>query len=162
MQGLLIVKLLVLLSAANGAPVLARWLLKDQAGGALDGGIRLADGQPLLGPSKTWRGLICAIIAAGLVTPLLGLSAIVGLTAGATTMLGDILSSFIKRRLGLPAGAMALGLDQIPESLFPLLALCPFLPLTFIDIGVTLVAFLIGELLLSRLLFCLHIRERPY
>jgi hypothetical protein len=30
MQWFLIVKLLALLSAANGAPILARWLLKDR------------------------------------------------------------------------------------------------------------------------------------
>jgi hypothetical protein len=35
---------------------------------------------------------------------------------------GAPLSSFIKRRLALVPSSQAIGLDQIPESLFPLLA----------------------------------------
>ena len=77
-------------------------------------------------------------------------------------MLGDLISSFSKRRLGLPASAMALGLDQIPESLLPLIALWPILALSLADAVVILAAFFAGELLLSRLLYRLHVRDRPY
>jgi hypothetical protein len=77
-------------------------------------------------------------------------------------MAGDLFSSFVKRRLGLPPSSMALGLDQIPESLFPLLACRLLLPLTWLDIGVAVVLFFVGELVLSRILFKLHVRDRPY
>lgn len=161
-HGLVIVKLLLLLAAANGTPVLTRWIVKDWAGASLDGGRRLVDGRPLFGPSKTIRGLVCAIAATALVAPLLGFAATTGLAAGAAAMLGDLISSFIKRRLGLSSSAMALGLDQIPESLLPLIALWPILTLTLADAVVILAAFFSGELLLSRLLYRLHIRDRPY
>lgn len=161
-HGLLVVKLLLLLAAANGTPVLTRWFVKDWANASLDGGRRLADGRPLFGPSKTIRGLVCAIAATALVAPLLGFPAIVGLAVGAAAMLGDLISSFVKRRLGLPSSAMALGLDQIPESLLPLIVLWPILTLTLADIVLILVAFFGGELLLSRLLYRLRIRDRPY
>lgn len=161
-HGLLIAKLLLLLAAANGAPVLVRRILKDWADDPLDGGRRLADGRPLLGPSKTIRGLVCAIAATALVAPLLGFPATMGLLVGATAMLGDLISSFSKRRLGLPASAMALGLDQIPELLLPLIALWPILALSLADAVVILAAFFAGELLLSRLLYRLHVRDRPY
>lgn len=161
-HGLVIAKLLLLLAAANGTPVLTRWLMKDWAGAPLDGGRRMADGRPLFGPSKTIRGLICALAATTLAAPLLGFPATIGFIAGAAAMLGDLISSFIKRRLGLPSSAMALGLDQIPESLLPLIALWPVLALTLADAVVILAAFFSGELLLSRLLYRLHIRDRPY
>jgi hypothetical protein len=77
-------------------------------------------------------------------------------------MSGDLLSSFIKRRLELPPSSQALGLDQIPESFLPLLACSFILPLAVTDILIGTVLFIVGELLLSRLLFKLRVRDRPY
>jgi hypothetical protein len=62
--------------------------------------------------------------------------------------------------LGLVPSSQAIGLDQIPESLFPLLAARLLLPLTVLAIAMTL--FFVGELLLSRLLYKWHLRDRPY
>jgi hypothetical protein len=64
--------------------------------------------------------------------------------------------------MGLAPSSMAIGLDQIPESLFPLLACRLLLPLTMLDIGVAAALFFVGELVLSRILFRLHLRDRPY
>lgn len=80
----------------------------------------------------------------------------------ATAMLGDLLSSFLKRRMGLAPSRQAIGLDQIPESLLPLLACWFFLPLTIVDVVAATVIFFVGELSLSRVLFKLGIRNRPY
>lgn len=77
-------------------------------------------------------------------------------------MLGDLFSSFLKRRLGIPASGMALGLDQIPESLFPLLAVRAELGLELIQIAGLVAGFLFAELVVSRILFQLRIREQPY
>jgi CDP-2,3-bis-(O-geranylgeranyl)-sn-glycerol synthase len=77
-------------------------------------------------------------------------------------MAGDLLSSFVKRRLGLAPSSQAIGLDQIPESLFPLLAACLLLPLTALDVAVATMLFFAGGLLLSRLLYKWHVRDRPY
>lgn len=92
----------------------------------------------------------------------MGLPAELGALAAAAAMSGDLLSSFIKRRLNIAASGQALGLDQIPESLLPLLLLRDELNLADRDIFIIVVDFLVLELLLSRLLFWLHIRERPY
>ncbi len=86
----------------------------------------------------------------------------VGALIGTVAMLGDLSSSFIKRRMGLPASAKATGLDQIPESLFPLLACGLVLPLTILDVVAATILFFVGDLALSRLLFTLNLRERPY
>jgi CDP-2,3-bis-(O-geranylgeranyl)-sn-glycerol synthase len=77
-------------------------------------------------------------------------------------MTGDLFSSFFKRRMRLPTGGRATGLDQIPESLFPLLACRHTLSLTALDIAVAVVAFFLGQVLLSLLFYKFHLRERPY
>ena len=162
MQAFLILKLLVLLFAANGAPIIAKRVCGGRLSRALDGGIAFIDGQPLFGSSKTIRGVVAAIIVTAFLAPLVGLSVMVGATVGAVAMAGDLLSSFAKRRLRLVAGSKALGLDQIPESLLPLLVCRNALSLTAVDIFVCVMAFLVGEILLSRVLYRLHVRDRPY
>ena len=54
---------------------------------------------------------------------------------------------------------MALGLDQIPESLFPLLGCKVFLEVNAEQIVVIVGAFFLTALILSRLLFWLRIRK---
>jgi len=153
---------LALILAANSAPVLTRLLLGNCCRHPLDAGRRLADGHPLFGPSKTYAGLLSALLASTVLAAALGMGWRPGLLIGACAMLGDLFSSFIKRRLGLPPSAQALGLDQIPESLFPLLASAPLLELAWSQVAVLTLAFLVLELLLSRLAFRLGIRRHPY
>jgi hypothetical protein len=62
---------------------------------------------------------------------------------------GDLFSGFLKHHLNLLPSSPALGLDQVPESLFALLACRYSLSLTAIDIVVG-IGFLVGELVLSR------------
>lgn len=158
----LLATLLLLLGVANGTPVLARKLLGDTFAYPLDRGLRFLDGLALLGPSKTARGLILAVLVTTLAAPLIGLHWSIGLKVGVFAMLGDLVSSFSKRRLGCAPSSQALGLDQIPESLFPLLAVRRPLALQAWEIALLVVAFMLLELLLSRLLYRVHIRERPY
>ncbi len=154
--------MLMLVAVANGTPVAAKLLLGDRFAYPLDGGRALADGRPLFGHSKTVRGLVLGVLATILASVLLGLDWTVGALVGAVALAGDLLSSFIKRRLGLAPSSMALGLDQIPESLFPLLAARLLLPLSALDIAIVVAVFFAGELVLSRILFRMHLRDRPY
>ena len=154
--------LLLLLVVANGAPLAARVALGDRLRTPLDGGLCLRDGRRLFGPSKTVSGLAAAIVATGVLAPLMGLSWPIGLLIGGFAMVGDLLSSFVKRRLGLGSGAMALGLDQIPESLFPMLACKPLLVLTWGQILWLTLGFMLADLLISRLLYHLGMRDHPH
>ena len=115
-------QLLFLLLVANGAPIMARWVLGEKWNAPLDCGVRFVDGRPLLGPSKSFRGVICAVCGATLSALLLGLSWDVGFQIGLFAMIGDSCSSFIKRRWGMASGGKALGIDQVPESALPLLS----------------------------------------
>lgn len=162
MQTLVILKLLALLTIANGAPVIARHLLGDRLSFPLDGYARFIDGRPLLGASKTVRGLVLSVVATDIVALLLGMSLRTGILVGVGAMAGDLLSSFTKRRLALEPSSRATGLDQIPESLVPALMCWHELSLTTADVVAVVGLFFLGEIVLSRLLFRMHIRDRPY
>jgi hypothetical protein len=155
-------ELLFLIIAANGAPVLAHALLGNHGAARVDGGRVLADGAPLFGSSKTWRGLAAALFAGGLAAPLLGLSVGIGLAAAALAMLGDLLSSFIKRRLRRTPGSPAGALDQVPEALLPGLGLMWPLGLDALDLVLLVILFTLFSRLASPLLYRLRIRRRPW
>lgn len=159
---MIIFKLLFLLLIANGAPILLRKAVGQHAAWQVDGGHRLSDQRPIFGPTKTWRGVIGGILATGGAAPLVQLSVGTGLLVGTCSMLGDLTSSFIKRRLGLASSSKAVGLDQIPEALLPLLAVADTLALSPTEIALTALLFVITDLLISKLLYALHIREQPY
>lgn len=155
-------KVLLLLLAANGAPVLGKRLLGSRLAVPIDGGLRFVDGRPPLGSSKTLRGLILSLAATALVAVLLGLPWYLGAGFAAASMAGDLLSSFLKRRLDVPPSGQALGLDQIPEALLPIWLYRESLGIDTWGIVMLVVLFTVGELLLSRVMYRLGIRERPY
>jgi CDP-archaeol synthase len=157
-----ILQLMALLTLANGAPVVAKKVFGGRFALPLDFGLMFFDGRPVLGPSKTFRGIVVAVLAAAAGAPLIGLDPIIGMTAAGAAMAGDLFSSFVKRRLNRPPSSQALGLDQIPESLLPMLACRDALSLTAVDIALGVGIFLAGELVLSRLLFRAHLRDEPY
>jgi len=157
-----ILQLMALLTLANGAPVVAKKIFGDRFAYPLDFGAVFFDGRPLFGPSKTLRGILAAVLSAAAGAPLMGLDPVIGLTVAGAAMAGDLFSSFVKRRLNLPPSSQALGLDQIPESLLPMLACRDALSLTAIDITLGVAIFFAGELVLSRLLFRAHLRDEPY
>jgi CDP-2,3-bis-(O-geranylgeranyl)-sn-glycerol synthase len=97
-------------------------------GTPLDFGQRFNDGRRIMGDGKTYRGTIAgaacgflvgivqSIIASSLGLPVFGsgpeqILVLGGLSMGA--MLGDIVASFFKRRLGLKRGAQLFVIDQL-------------------------------------------------
>jgi hypothetical protein len=148
---MILIKLLLILLIANGAPVITHCLLGRHLSLPVDGGLRFLDGKPLLGPSKTVRGVAAAIIASTTAAALLGIAPAIGALIGLLSMLGDLSSSFVKRRLGLASSQLAHGLDQIPEALFPLLVVRTRYDLGWMDIAVVVASFFAVEVILSRL-----------
>lgn len=154
--------LLLLLLVANGTPVVLKRVLGDRGAWPIDGGRRFRDGRPLLGRSKTWRGLAGALVATALVAWGLGSGAWLGAVVALAAHLGDMASSFTKRRLAIASSGRALGIDQIPESLLPALATAWPLGLGVAEVLLVILLFFVGELALSRLLFRLGIRDEPH
>lgn len=157
-----ITQALVILTLANTAPLVAKKLLGTRLARPLDGGLVFFDGRPLFGPSKTIRGIAASIVAATAGAPIIGVAPYVGAVMAVAAMAGDLLSSFLKRRLGRAPSSQALGLDQLPESLLPLLAGSQALSLTGLDIAIAVTAFFIGELAFARLFYSIGWRDEPY
>ncbi|MCU0834612.1 MAG: CDP-archaeol synthase [Chromatiaceae bacterium] len=154
--------LLILLIAANAAPILADDLLGGRWSWPLDGGLRLGDGRRLLGSSATWRGVIAAVAVTAALAALFGHGIATGALVGLLAMLGDAASSFVKRRLRLEPGDPAFGLDQIPESLLPVLVIAGDYGLAWLDVALLVAAFTLFDLLVSRILYRFRLRKRPY
>lgn len=145
-------ELVLLLVAANATPVILSLLFGDRWNQPVDRGLVLPDGRPLLGPSKTIRGLLGSITVCALLAPLFDLSHLQGAGFGALAMLGDIASSFCKRRLGLHSGDSAPLLDQLPETLLPLWIMVPVLDASVPEMITAIAGFTVIDLLFTRLL----------
>lgn len=156
------VQALVLLAVANGAPVMATRLLGRRWARPLDGGILVWDGRNLLGRSKTVRGIVISVLVTSLAAAAMGLGWQLGFLFGAASMAGDLFSSFVKRRLAIESSGQAMGLDQIPEALFPLLACYQRLGLDPAGVIVLVALFTAAQILVSPVMYVLGIRRRPY
>ena len=154
--------LLILIGAANTAPLVAKHFLGTRFAWPVDGGLLLSDGRPLFGKSKTLRGVFVGIIAPALIAPLAGHTAGQGLAIGAAAMAGDLLSSFSKRRLAFPPSSQAIGLDQILEVLLPALVARDWFGLSLWEVAALVTAFTVLQLVLSKLFFHLKLRDQPY
>jgi CDP-2,3-bis-(O-geranylgeranyl)-sn-glycerol synthase len=132
---------LLMLVAANSAPVLVARLLGNRYSAAIDAQQVFGDKRPLFGSHKTWRGLISGVLAAALVAGLLDKGVLLGAAFGALAMAGDLFSSFWKRRLGCESGEGVPLLDQLPEALLPMMLLGGVLDLTGAEMIATALAF---------------------
>ncbi|MEK4031768.1 CDP-archaeol synthase [Methylocystis sp. IM3] len=155
-------QVLLLLVIANGAPILATRVMGRRLAWPVDGGALFRDGKPLFGRSKTVRGLAASFTATAMGAHLLGLPWASGAAIAALAMAGDLFSSFLKRRLALASSARAVGLDQLPEALLPAFYAATAMSLTAAEAAAVVGLFFIGVLFLSRILYVLGIRERPY
>lgn len=156
------VRLLMLLAVANGGPIIAKRVFGTRWSAPLDFGWVFFDGRPLLGASKTVRGLVVAVLCTSVAATLLGLSWGLGAMVGACSMLGDALSSFVKRRLNIAPSGRATGIDQIPEALLPMLVVRGMLGLSLLEVMAITAVFFVLEIPLARLFFALRLRDHPY
>jgi CDP-2,3-bis-(O-geranylgeranyl)-sn-glycerol synthase len=140
---------LLLLVLANTAPWAAGRLLGQRWAYPLDLGWVLLDGRRLFGSHKTWRGVVTGTALCAVVAPWLGLSWTVGAYCGALSLLGDALSSSIKRRMALAPGTDVPGLDQLPEALLPMIVLAPALELGVVAVAAVALVFLLLNLFWS-------------
>jgi CDP-2,3-bis-(O-geranylgeranyl)-sn-glycerol synthase len=112
----LTIKVLFLLLLANGTPVIVKKLLGSRLAFPLDGGKKFVDGRVFFGHSKTVRGIISSVLVTSVGAVLIGYSIQTGALFATASLSGDLVSSFIKRRLNIPPSSRALGLDQLPRS----------------------------------------------
>ena len=164
--------------AANMAPVFARRLF-PRWDFPVDGG-RTLGGERLFGSHKTVRGLAAGILASTLVFRLqqeawassgmvrsLGLIDYrdaplwLGVLLSAGALGGDLLKSFLKRRLRIEPGRSWLPWDQLDWMVGALLVAAPFVPMQPRFVAVALALGLLTSLLAKVLGYWLHLNEAP-
>lgn len=148
-----LLQLLLLLIIANGAPILTRILLNNQWNAAIDFGAKMADGNPVLGASKTWRGILATLLITSIVALIFGYTAEVGILIAMGTISGDLFSSFVKRRLGMVPSSKAPLLDQIPESLISALMMMQIFDLSLLGILFLVFAFTVIDMIMTYFLY---------
>lgn len=142
---------LALLMAANAVPVIVAKLTRERWAAPLDFGCILPDGERLFGSHKTWRGLISGVLAGVAAAALMRLPLWVGAGFAMSSLLGDALSSAVKRRMKLRAGTEYAGLDQLGEALLPLLLFARSLALDGEEIAVVTIVFSVLDIAVARL-----------
>ncbi|MBD3205691.1 CDP-2,3-bis-(O-geranylgeranyl)-sn-glycerol synthase [Candidatus Bathyarchaeota archaeon] len=103
---------------ANASPVIF-------GGGApLDGGVNWLDGKPFLGGHKTTKGTIFGIVI-GTIVGLAQGNLLGGALQSVGAMLGDIITSFLKRRINIEPGESFPLADQLDFILFAVILSYP-------------------------------------
>src|ERR1700730_3496217 len=97
-----IMQLLVLMTLANRIPIVAKKIFGARFCFPLEAGTIFLDGRPLFGASKTIRGILISVLITTASAPLIGLDVTIGAIVAGTAMVGDLRSSFVKRRLNSP------------------------------------------------------------
>jgi CDP-2,3-bis-(O-geranylgeranyl)-sn-glycerol synthase len=157
-----IYKSIALLIVSNGTPVIVNKVLGNRYRCPIDSGLKLSDGRRIFGNTKTWRGLCSSVFVTLAVAPLLNIDLLIGGLFGALAMLGDLVASFIKRRLERKESSRARGIDTVPESFLPVWFLKEPLALGTVDLIVIVGLFFLIQEFVSPILYKLNIRMRPY
>lgn len=151
-----------MLVLANGAPVVVAKVFRRRWSAPVDAGLHGFDGRPLLGKSKTWRGVVSGALCCGLFSLATEHGFVFGLLFGLLALAGDLFSSFIKRRLGLKSSARMPWLDQVPEAAFPLLLAMGWGLVNVWAALFIVVFFTLSNMWISPLLYRLGIRRQPH
>lgn len=104
---------------ANSTPVVLG------GGPPLDGGGTWSDGKPILGRNKTIRGCISGVLAGALVGLIQG-NLLGGFMQGLGAILGDLISSFMKRRFDYQPGSSMPIVDQLDFITLAVILSYPF------------------------------------
>ncbi len=155
-------KILVLLGIANTMPIVAWHVFKDRLSTPIDFNKRFLDGRPILGPHKTWRGLISSVIGTWLASYLLRTDPETAAYLAIWSMAGDMIASFLKRRRGLASGARFTGVDQVIESFLPVALLKGNLGISWLDCFVITIIFSVVEMTFSPFFYKIGFRRNPY
>ena len=96
---------------ANAAPIIFG------GGRPIDGGKKFVDGKPLFGSHKTIRGFCSGLVVGTIVSFFLYIlfqySLLLGFTLSLGALVGDLLHSFLKRRINIAPGASLPVADQL-------------------------------------------------
>ncbi|RLI12913.1 CDP-2,3-bis-(O-geranylgeranyl)-sn-glycerol synthase [Candidatus Bathyarchaeota archaeon] len=151
---------------ANGAPVIFG------GGRSIDSGKLFIDGRPLFGSHKTIRGFIAGLVIGTFVgwlqeaiAPAIGFpkgSVLLGFMLSLGAMIGDLLGSFIKRRLKLNPGVPLPIVDQIDFTLMALLMATLVKPPTLLMAIIIFVLTVPIHLTVNAMAYLLGLKKTPW
>ena len=147
----------------------------------IDGNKKFFDGRPILGPGKTWEGLIYGSIIGVVIAvieilafpylpfhispiPLniVALTPLLGLLLGFGALFGDIVASFIKRRINLKRGQAAPILDQDDFIIGALLFASLLITIKIEWVIILLVITPLLHLLANIIGYLIKVKKQPY
>jgi len=151
---------------ANAAPVIFG------GGRPIDEGRNFLDGKPIFGSNKTWRGFISGILIGTLVgwaqetlAPNAGLpkgSLLLGFILSLGALIGDLIGSFIKRRLNLKPGKPLPISDQIDFVLVALLFSLAVQPPPLIEALIIILLTAPIHILVNLMAYLLRLKKTPW
>ncbi len=115
------VQIVIFLWLINFVPPLLALIFHDKLNRPVDANKTFFDGQPFLGSHKTIRGITGAVVCGGVASHLFSFTIFEGIMIATLSMLGDLITSFFKRRLKKPSGTVIPGVDQFLEAFLPLI-----------------------------------------
>ena len=117
---------------ANGMPVLFG------GGPPVDGGEPWVDGKPMLGKNKTIRGCIAGILMGSMVGVIQG-NIIGGFLQATGAILGDLISSFLKRRYDYKPGSSMPIVDQLDFITLAVILSYPFQATNLLSVAIIMI-----------------------
>lgn len=147
--------------SANAVPVVFG------GGHALDFGKIFYDNRPILGTHKTFRGFFVGLIIGTLIGfgesfVFTNYDPILGLVLSLGALMGDAVGAFLKRRLGIPPGALLPIVDQIDFVLGALLLSFLVKPPTLALASVIIIITIPIHLLTNLLAYLARIKKKPW
>jgi len=158
--------------AANAIPVLFG------GGLAIDGDRKLWDGKPIFGSHKTVRGFVAGVIAGTLTgaaqtvvlqsiapsvfSPPYDFSVLLGFLISFGALAGDLVHSFVKRRIGLKEGSSLPVADQLDFVVGAVLFSALASPPPLLTIALILVITLPTHLLTNLVAYVIRIKKTPW
>jgi CDP-2,3-bis-(O-geranylgeranyl)-sn-glycerol synthase len=140
---------------ANGTPV------AFGGGPPLDGGENWFDGKPFLGSHKTLRGCLVGVLAGILIGILQG-NVLSGLAQGIGAILGDLISSFLKRRWDVAPGESFPLLDQLDFITVAVILSQPFTHSSLVEIIIILVVTVPIHYATNYISWRMNMKEHPW
>ena len=140
---------------ANSTPVVLG------GGPPVDGGESWVDGKPILGKNKTIRGCLSGILVGTLVGFLQG--NLLGGSAQATgAILGDLLSSFLKRRYDLTPGSSMPIVDQLDFITLAVILSHPFQATNLLSVAIFMIITVPIHYATNYIAWLLKLKKNPW
>ena len=164
---------------ASTAPIFAKNILKERFSAPMDFNKKFVDGKPFLGRSKTFRGLIAGILVGALISyiqyqlyafPFFQALSFYdysnwlsfGILLGLGALMGDMIESFIKRRINLKPGDKFVPWDQIDYTIGALIFVMPIYQVDLIQALIIIVSGFMLQIFSSHFAFYTGIRNEKW